>query len=60
MNVPFEPFLSYNVIIVFLIVLQLLHIMWFYYIFNIAKTALTGGQVRDERSDDEEFDEKVK
>ena len=53
-SVPFEPFPVYNVIITFLIVLQLLHIMWFYTIATIVKNALSGGEVRDERSDDED------
>ena len=57
MSVPFEPFPFYTVIIVFLIVLQLLHVMWFYTICAIVKKALAGGEVRDERSDDEDDDD---
>jgi len=57
MSVPFQPFPFYTVIIVFLIVLQLLHVMWFYTICAIVKKALAGGEVKDERSDDEDDEE---
>ena len=56
-SVPFNPFPAYNIIIGFLLTLQVLHCIWFYMILRIAASVLQGKPVQDDRSDQEDFEE---
>ena len=56
-SVPFNPFPAYNIIIGFLLTLQVLHCIWFYMILRIAASVLQGEPVQDDRSDQEDFEE---
>ena len=56
-SVPFNPFPAYNIIIGFLLTLQVLHCIWFYMILRIAASVLQGKPAEDDRSDQEDFEE---
>ena len=57
----YQPFPAYYLFNALLLVLQLLHIFWFYLIVKMAARLLSGNQVEDSRSDyDDDDDQEIK